>query len=108
MNKKKDIQKDISLLELILLKIERYFDNKLPISSLIYDLENYLNQLITIDRSWEKKFRLIWLDIEIAYSLALDSGLEEPTGEEKIIAENSILSLKKMAQDKLTNLKIQM
>lgn len=104
---KKDIQKDISLLELSLLKIERYFDNKLPISSLIYDLENYLNQIITIDRSWEKKFRLIWLDIEIAYSLALDNGLEEPTGEEKIIAENSILSLKKMAQDKLTNLKIE-
>lgn len=51
MNKKKDIQKDISLLELILLKIERYFDNKLPISSLIYDLENYLNQITTIDRS---------------------------------------------------------
>lgn len=56
----------------------------------------------------EKKFRLIWLDIEIAYSLALDSGLEEPKGEEKLIAEDSILILKKMAQDKLTNLKIEM
>lgn len=100
-----NIQKDISLLELMILKIDRYFNHNIPISNLIYDLENYLNQITTIDRLWKKKFRSIWLDVEIAYSLALDSGLEEPIAEGKVVGEESILTLKKMAQDKLNNLK---
>ncbi len=99
------IQKDISTLELIDLKITRYFDKALYISDLIYDLEGCLNQLTTIDKQWKKDFRTIWLDIEVAYSLALDQGLEKFTDKENIIAENSLHALKKMTQDKINDLK---
>jgi hypothetical protein len=98
------IQKDISILELMILKITRYFDKTLYISDLIYDLEGYLNQLITIDKQWKKDFRTIWLDVEVAYSLALDQGLENLTDEGNFIAENSLHALKKMAQDKINDL----
>ena len=98
------IQKDISILELMIVKITKYFDKSLYIGDLIYDLESYLNQLMTIDKQWEKDFRTIWLDIEVAYSLALDQGLEKFTDEGNVIAENSLHTLKKMAQEKINNL----
>jgi hypothetical protein len=104
-NQKENIQKDINILELIDLKITRYFKKSLYISDLIYDLESCLNQLTTVDNQWKKDFRTIWLDIEVAYSLALDQGLENLTEEGAILTENSLHNLKKMAQDKVNDLR---
>ncbi len=103
-NQKENIQKDIIALELFDLKITRYFNKNLYIIDLIYDLESYLNQLTTVDNQWKKDFRTIWLDIEVAYSLALDQGLKNLTEEGAILTENSLHNLKKMAQDKLNDL----
>ncbi len=99
------MQKDINILELIDLKITRYFNKVVYISDLIYDLESYLNQLTTVDDQWKKDFRTIWLDIEVAYSLALDEGLEKLTEEGAVLTENSLLNLKTMTQNKLIDLK---
>ena len=99
------LQKNIDILELMILKITRYFDKILYISDLIYDLESYMNQLTTIDHQWKKNFRTIWLDVEVAYSLSLDQGLEKLTDEGSVIVEDSLHVLKKMAQDKLNDLK---
>lgn len=96
---------NINILELIVLKIKRYFDKNLYISDLINDLESYLNQLTTVDKKWKKDFRTLWLDIEVAYSLALDQGLEKLTDEGNIIVENSLYTLKKMAEDKIHELR---
>ncbi len=87
------------------LKIKKYFEKSIYISDLIYDLESFLNQLTTVDKNWKKKFRTIWLDIEVAYSLALDQGLETLTDEGNAIAESSLHVLKKMIEDKATELK---
>ena len=104
-NQKNSIQKDIDILELIDLKIARYLNESLCISDLIYDLESYLNQLITVDKQWKKNFRTIWLDIEVAYSLALDQGLENLTDEGTLLTEHSLYALKKMTQDKIKDLR---
>lgn len=48
------IQKDISILELMILKITKYFNKSIYISDLIYDLESYLNQLTVVDKEWKK------------------------------------------------------
>ncbi|MBM3192207.1 MAG: hypothetical protein FJZ63_06130 [Chlamydiae bacterium] len=85
-------QKDINILELIDSKIARYFNRSVYISDLIYDLEGYLNQLTTVDDQWKTDFRTIWLDIEVAYSLALDQGLENLTEEGNVLTENSLNS----------------
>ncbi len=104
-NQENNVQKDLNILELIDLKITRYFNKSLYISDLIYDLESYLNQLTTVDNQWKKDFRTIWLDIEIAYSLALDQGLENLTEEGTVLTENSLHTLKKITQDKINDLK---
>ena len=103
-NQEDSMQKDINILELIVLKIERYLKKIVYISDLIYDLESYLNQLSTVDNQWKKDFRTIWLDIEVAYSLALDEGLENLTEEGAILTETSLLDLKKMTQNKIIDL----
>ncbi len=41
----------------------------------------------------------------MAYSLALDQGLEPLAGEGNIITESSLSALRKMAQDKINDLK---
>lgn len=99
------MQKDIYILELVDSKITRYFNKSVYISDLIYDLESYLNQLTTVDDQWKKDFRTIWLDIEVAYSLALNQGLENLTEEGTVLAENSLHNLKKMARDKINDLR---
>jgi hypothetical protein len=104
-NQEDSMQKDINILELIDSKIARYFNKSVYISDLIYDLESYLNQLTTVDDQWKKDFRTIWLDIEVAYSLALDQGLENLTEEGTVLTENSLLNLKKMTQNKIIDLK---
>ena len=75
------------------------------VSDLIYDLESCLNQLTTVDNQWKKDFRTVWLDIEAAYSLALDQGLENLTEEGTVLTENSLHILKKITQDKINDLK---
>ena len=102
------IKKDINILELVVLKITKYFDKSLYINDLIYDLESYLNQLTVVDIQWKKNFRTTWLDIEVAYSLALDQGLDKPVNDEEKVVINSLNILKKMAQDKLENLKTEL
>lgn len=104
-NQENSIQKDLNILELIDLKITRYFNKTVYISDLIYDLESYLNQLTIVDNQWKKDFRTIWLDIEVAYSLALDQGLENLTEEGTVLTENSLHTLKKITQDKINDLK---
>lgn len=104
-NQEDSIQKDMNILELIDLKITRYFNNSVYISDLIYDLESYLNQLTTVDDQWKKDFRTIWLDIEVAYSLALDQELENLTEEGTFLTGNSLHNLKKMTQDKIKDLR---
>lgn len=104
-NQEDSMQKDINILELIDLKIARYLNKSVYISDLIYDLESYLNQLTTIDAQWKKDFRTIWLDIEVAYSLALDQGLENLTQEGAVLTESSLLNLKTMTQNKIIDLK---
>lgn len=105
---KNSIQKDISILELVVLKITKYFDKSLYISDLIYNLESYLNQLTVVDRQWKKNFRTTWLNIEVAYSLALDQGLDKPVNDGEMIVVNSLNILKNMAQDKIGNLKTEL
>jgi hypothetical protein len=51
-----NIQKDISVLELIISKIKKYHDDSLYISDLIYDLESYLNQLTMVDEQSKTNF----------------------------------------------------
>ncbi len=102
------IQKDINILELVVFKITKYFYKSLYINDLIYDLENYLNQLTVVDQQWKKNFRTTWLDIEVAYSLALDQGLDKPINDGETIVVNSLNVLKKMAQDKIENLKTEL
>src|SRR5690349_7543674 len=99
------IRKDINILELIVLKITKYLNKSLNINDLIYDLESYLNQLVVVDKQWKKNFRTAWLDIEVAYSLALDQGLDNPINKGKEIVVNSLNVLMKMVQDKIKNLK---
>jgi hypothetical protein len=99
------IQKDIAILEIVLIKINKYLNHSLCVSSLISSLENLLNQLTTIDMSWKKDFWVLWLDIEIVYSLALDQGLESLSKEGNTITENSLHDLKKMTEEKLNELK---
>lgn len=99
------IQKDISILELITLKITKYFNKSIYISDLIYDLESYLNQLTVVDKEWKKNFRTTWLDIEVSYSLALDQGLDKPINDGEAIVVNSLNILNKMAKDKIEKLK---
>jgi hypothetical protein len=98
------IQKDIGILGLMVLKITKYFDKYVYIGDLIYDLENYLSQLTTVNKQWKQHFRTLWLDVEVAYSLALDQGLEILTDEGNVIADNSLNILKKMAEDKKNEL----
>jgi hypothetical protein len=98
------IQKDINILNLIISKINSYFNQYIYISDLIYDLESCLNQLTTVSDQWKKDFRTIWLDIEIAYSLALDQGLYNLTNEGNILTEKSLHTLVKMVQDKIRDL----
>ncbi len=102
------IEKDIRILELVILKIKKYFDKSLYISDLIYDLESYLNQLTVVDKQWKKHFRTTWLDIEVAYSLALDQGLDKPMNDEDTIIVTSLNLLRKIAQDKMENLKTEL
>lgn len=102
------IQKDIYILEVVVLKITKYFDKSLYISDLIYDLESHLNQLTLVDLQWKKNFRTTWLDIEVAYSLALDQGLDKPANDGEKIVVISLNILKKMAQDKIENLKTEL
>lgn len=99
------LQKDMDILTLMDLKIDRYFDGSLYISDLIYDLESFLNQLTIVNDQWKKDFRTIWLDIEVAYALALDQGLDNLTDEGIIVTENSLHILRKMIKNKLTYLK---
>ncbi|VHO01008.1 hypothetical protein [Candidatus Rhabdochlamydia sp. T3358] len=101
----KKIKKEINLLELISLQIKKYFDKKLYIGDLIQDLEGLLNQLTIVEEEWKKDFRTLWLDIEVAYSLALDQELENLTDEGNIITESSLYLLKKMVEDKINELK---
>jgi len=101
----KKIKKEINLLELIILQIKKYFDKKLYIGDLIQDLESLLNQLTIVEEEWKKDFRTLWLDIEVAYSLALDQELENLTDEGNIITESSLYLLKKMVEDKINELK---
>jgi hypothetical protein len=105
MTKENSIQKDISILELMTLKITKYFNKSIYISDLIYDLESYLNQLTVVDKEWKKNFRTTWLDIEVAYSLALDQGSDKPINDGDAIVVNSLNTLNKMAKDKIENLK---
>ena len=90
------IQKDIVILDLMTLKITRYFNKSIYISDLIYDLESYLNQLTIVDKEWKKKFRTSWLDIEVAYSLALDEGSDKPVNDGDAIVVNSLNILNKI------------
>ncbi len=53
----------------------------------------------------EKNFRTIWLDIEVAYSLALDKGFENLTREGAVLAESSLFNLKTMTKNKIIDLK---
>ena len=99
------VQKDQSILETMILKIDRYFSNNLHVSSLISSLENLLNQLSTVDEVWKRNFRALWLDIEIAYSVALDLDLEKLTEEGIIITSNSLYELKKIIEEKIDFLK---
>ncbi len=99
-----NIQKDICILELMILKIARYFDGILDVSDLIYDLEGYLNQLTTVDKEWKRDFRTIWMDIEVIYSLALDQGLECLTVDGAIEVEILLCDLKGMAESKMNEL----
>lgn len=103
-----NIIKDIYILELIIIKIKKYLDNSVFISDLIYDLETYLDQLSVVDPHWRKDFRTTWLDIEIAYSLALDQGLEKPVNDGNTIILNSLNILKKMAHDQIKILKAEL
>lgn len=90
----------------MILKISKYFDKSLYISDLIYDLESYLNQLTIVGKQWKNNFRTIWLNIEIAYSIALDHALDKPVNERDTIVVNALIILKKMAQDKIKDLKL--
>jgi len=99
------LQKDISILELMTLKITKYFSKSIYISDLIYDLESCLNQLTVVDKEWKKFFRTTWLDIEVAYSLALEQGSDEPINDGDTIVVNSLNILNKMAKEKIENLK---
>lgn len=99
------MQKDMIVLDLIVSKINKYHNKSIYISDLIYDLESYLNQLTVVGREWKKNFRTVWLDIEIAYSLALDQGLDKPVNEGDVIVVNALTILKKMAHEEMETLK---
>lgn len=100
-----EIKKDIRILELMILKINKYFNKSVHISDLIYDLESLLNHLLEVDKKWKIDFRTLWLDIEVAYSLALDRGSETFDDKGKEITEQSLLDLKKMIDDKINELR---
>jgi hypothetical protein len=52
----------------------------------------------------EKNFRTLWLDIEVAYSLALDQGSETLDNQGKLITEQALLDLRKMIGAKVDEL----
>lgn len=106
MTSHEDIQKDIDILKLMIIKIAKYFNKTIYISDLIYDLESYLNQLMVVDEEWKVDFRTTWLDIEVAYALALHQGLDEPADDGSAIVVHSLKILNKMVKDKIENLKI--
>jgi hypothetical protein len=54
----KEIVSVVSVLGLVVLKINKYLDGRLNISDLIYDLESCLNQLALADEKWKKILEL--------------------------------------------------
>lgn len=105
MSKSKQIvQKDVNLLISMKKIIHSYFEGSFAIIDLINDLESMLNQLTSVSSAWKKKFRLNWLDIEIAYSLALDQGLDQFNPKEEEIVFNSLQILREMITEKLKSI----
>lgn len=84
-------------------RINQYLNHNLSIEDLIKDLEILLNQLSDANRVWKKKFRSNWLEIEIAYSLALDEGRSHFDEEEERIVNESLDPLKEMVEQRLRN-----
>jgi len=104
----KTVQRDLDILEVIIIKINKYFNNFLHINTVINDLDSLLTQLTTIDEKWKLEFRTLWSNMEIAYALTLDQGLETFDNQRKKITEKSLFDLKKMTEVKIKELKEQL
>lgn len=100
-----DFQKNIDILELIILRITKYFNKSMYIGDLISHLVDFLNQLNMVDIQWKKKFWTFWADLEIEYALALDQGLEDISYGGNIIIDRALQVLKKMTEEKLVDMK---
>lgn len=85
-------------------KIDQYLNHTLAVNDLINNLERLLNQLTSIDPLWKKQFRINWLDIEVAYSIAIDQGLNQFDPESEKIVLESLNILRKMITTKLENI----
>ena len=96
MENQKNKNKDIKMLKFMELKIDSYLNKPVDISDLIYGFKAYFDELTTVNEQWKEDFIGLWLDIEIAYSLALDQGLDDLTEEENVLTQQSLHVLKKM------------
>ena len=98
-----NLQKDCNLLEAILARIENYRNKKIDIATLINSLDDFLNQLTTIDEEWKNEFRSLWLDIEVVHAVSLDTDdLVKPfTDNDYDIIAAALHNLQKITQEKL-------
>ena len=100
------IKKDVSILEVMFIRIKRCASGDYHIGSLIRDLECFLNQLTTVNGMWRDDFMNLWSDLEISYAVALSKGLEEDfTDLGKNIVKNALHDLEKMITVKVNELK---
>lgn len=100
-----DTLKDLDVLEAILSKINKYNQSRIYISELIDDLENLLNQVITIDSDWKKEFRTSWQGIEVVYALSQNHEFENLDPEDLKIVKKSVAGLESITNHKIIQLR---
>lgn len=88
------VKKDIDILHVMLSKIDGWYNGKVYISDLVYDLESLLNQLQTVDEEWKTDFRTSWLNIEVAFALALDEERDHLDMSGDKVVEESLIELR--------------
>ena len=72
---------------LMLERLQGFRQGTVPLPRLISDLEGLLVALEMAPDEWIDEFRSVWLDLEVAYALALDRLEPLPTKDDYLVAE---------------------
>ena len=72
---------------LMLERLQGFRQGSVPLPRLISDLEGPLCALELAPQDWLDGFRSVWLDLEVAYAVALDRLEPLPTKDDYLVAE---------------------